>query len=88
MPQSVFLKDTTEWREWLLNRDRVGHEPGALTTRPRCRQLRVEQQQEEKHRSGMIQHITMKKNTLREKKRKEKVSDIISFLREKYNNIV
>ena len=31
-------KDTTEWREWVLNRDRVGHESSALTTRPRCRQ--------------------------------------------------
>ena len=38
MPQSVFSKDTTEWREWISNRDRVGYEPGALTTRPRCRQ--------------------------------------------------
>ena len=37
VPQSVFPKGTTEWREWVLNRDRVGHEPGALTTRPRCR---------------------------------------------------
>ena len=30
--------DTTEWRERVLNRDRVGDKPGALTTRPRCRQ--------------------------------------------------
>ena len=36
----------------------------------------------------MIQHITMKKSTLREKNEKEKVSDIIPFLREKNNIIV
>ena len=38
MPQSVFPKDTTEWREWVLNQDHVGYKPGALTARPRCRQ--------------------------------------------------
>ena len=27
----------TELRKWVLNRDRVDHEPGAITTRPRCR---------------------------------------------------
>ena len=37
MPYSVFPKDTTERREWVLNRDHVGHEHGALTTRPRYR---------------------------------------------------
>ena len=40
-PLSVFLKDTTEWREWVLNRDHVGDEHGALTTRPRCRQVNL-----------------------------------------------
>ena len=33
----LFPKDTTEWREWVLNRDYVVHDPGALTTRSRCR---------------------------------------------------
>ena len=37
MPYSVFPKDTTEWRKWVLNRDHVDHQSGALTTRPRCR---------------------------------------------------
>ena len=40
MPESVFPKHITEWREWVLNRDYVDHEHGALTTRPRCRQIK------------------------------------------------
>ena len=35
--KSVFLKDTIEWREWVLNRDHVDDKLGALTTRPHCR---------------------------------------------------
>ena len=30
-PLSVFPKDTTEWREYILNRDHVDHNYGALT---------------------------------------------------------
>ena len=39
VPKSVFPKDTTEWLEWVLNRDRVGHKLGALNTRPRCQRV-------------------------------------------------
>ena len=39
VPYSVFPKNTTEWREWVSNRDHVVHKHGALTTRPYCRHL-------------------------------------------------
>ena len=29
--ESVFLKKTIEWREWVLNRDHVDHKHGART---------------------------------------------------------
>ena len=35
-PKIVFPKDTTEWREWFLNRDHVDYKLGALTTQPHC----------------------------------------------------
>ena len=31
------MKDTTEWREWVLNRDHVDHNHRALITRSSCR---------------------------------------------------
>ena len=37
-----FPKNTIDWRDWVLNRDHFDHKHGALTTRPRFRQLTLE----------------------------------------------
>ena len=37
--ESVFAKETTEWRDKVLNRDHADHINGALMNRPRCRRI-------------------------------------------------